>query len=728
MPPTPGYAKRHTSSNGLARSRAAPITHHESRTEEPHMNDALRMTAAMAFALSALAIAADVAAQAAVLDRPVAWSLVRPLQTARAYHTATLLPNGKVLVAGGEVDPPYPASTNSAELYDPSTGLWSATAAMHSARAGHVAIALANGKTLVLGEGVPFGEVYDTAMGTWSDASSPLRVRHRFSATLLRSGKVLIAGGVDEDGTTILHSAELYDPATNQWTAAGGLAIARYGEDATLLADGRVLVVGGFNDFGDDFFPPSPLSSAELYDPAADAWSPTGSVLIARQGDTETLLANGTVLRSGGSTNAEIYDATGSWHLLGAPNRARSAHTATLLPDGRVLIAGGLGPAPPGSGALASAQLYDPQAAAWTDAATLNVGRAFHTATPLPGGGVLVAGGVSVSGGGAIVTALASAEIYQALPPPADIPFRITALFSEQGGFYQFILLQRLGSGGDNHLAGRRLTVTSSSGVVKSYTFPSDPPASASTLCISTRGLTSIPSDYPDYLIPDQFLPTGGGTINLAGTDSWSFGPLAQVGFALVSRDGSESSDNPFTMSCALRKVALGIETDPVIEYHSAALDHYFITASQPDIDALDSGRIPGWTRTGESFSAWITRTPSILDDPVPAGLLDVCRYYIPAADGDSHFYSASPSECAAAKAQHPEYELETPAAFLATLPDPHSGACPALAKTPVYRLWNGRTDSNHRYTTSLDVRSRMIAGGYISEGYGPDGVALCEE
>jgi hypothetical protein len=102
-----------------------------------------------------------------------------------------------------------------------------------------------------------------------------------------------------------------------------------------------------------------------------------------------------------------------------------------------------------------------------------------------------------------------------------------------------------------------------------------------------------------------------------------------------------------------------------------------------------------------------------------------VCRLYIPPVDGDSHFFSASAAECAAAQARYPEFVFETASAFLATLPDMNTGACPA-GQTPVYRVWNGRADSNHRYTTSLDVRNQMKARGYIAEGYGPDAVAMC--
>ena len=159
-----------------------------------------------------------------------------------------------------------------------------------------------------------------------------------------------------------------------------------------------------------------------------------------------------------------------------------------------------------------------------------------------------------------------------------------------------------------------------------------------------------------------------------------------------------------------------------VVEFYNASLDHYFISSLAADIDALDSGRIPGWMRTGYTFVA--------SDTPGP-GLNAVCRYLIPPQHGDSHFFSASPDECAAVAqkvATDPNYSgyiLETSAAFYIALPDIVSGTCPA-GTVAVFRLWNRRVDSNHRYTADANVRARMLAAGYLPEGYGPQGVAMC--
>lgn len=155
------------------------------------------------------------------------------------------------------------------------------------------------------------------------------------------------------------------------------------------------------------------------------------------------------------------------------------------------------------------------------------------------------------------------------------------------------------------------------------------------------------------------------------------------------------------------------------VEYHHAQLDHYFITAMPGEIAALDGGiAIQGWRRTGGQFNAW-TAASGV------AGASPVCRFYIPPADGNSHFYSASPTECAETRVKFPQFEHEAAEIFAIPLPDLASGACPASTQ-PVYRLWNNRADSNHRYTTSLATRDAMIALRFVPEGYGPMGVVFC--
>ena len=196
--------------------------------------------------------------------------------------------------------------------------------------------------------------------------------------------------------------------------------------------------------------------------------------------------------------------------------------------------------------------------------------------------------------------------------------------------------------------------------------------------------------------------PNGTGQIVATSRMSW----VCSSG-SVTSRAGSlnASGDPPSE-----------VLTTPVVEFYNASLDHYFISAAADEIAALDSGSTHGWTRTGLTFSALKTLAP---------GGTPVCRFYLPPGNGDSHFYSASPSECDAVAAKFPTFIYEAPNVFYVTLPDTTSGACPAFT-VPVYRVWNGRTDSNHRYTTDPAVISDMVARGYVREGYGPDAVIMC--
>ena len=161
------------------------------------------------------------------------------------------------------------------------------------------------------------------------------------------------------------------------------------------------------------------------------------------------------------------------------------------------------------------------------------------------------------------------------------------------------------------------------------------------------------------------------------------------------------------------------------VEYYYAALNHYFMTALAAEIAALDAGVFPGWNRTGEKLSGVYLTDPST--GGVQAPITPVCRFYgLPSAGLDTHFFSASPAECAAVKAKWPDiWLLETPTAFYVYLPNTTDGSCPD-GTVPVYRLYNNRLDVNHRYTESLVVRAQMISEGWLPEGYGANGVAMC--
>jgi len=351
---------------------------------------------------------------------PVAntWAPAAPITIARYAHTATLLPSGKVLVAGGQNNSGTLASF---ELYDPGTNTWATpVGVLLTARNQHTATLLPSGQVLVAGGAnggvwLSSADVYDPASNTWVHAGALTTARNFHTATLLPTGQVLVAGGYNNvDG--ILNSAELYDPATDVWAAANTLNVARAFHTATLLPLGKVLVVAGS---GNNLGPPDGgyLKTTELYDPATDAWAPAAPLASARTTHTATLLASGKVLVAGGThadpfppfsvtlNTAELYDpAADAW--VGTANTlatARARHTATLLPSGKVLVAGGAS----NGTFLASAELYDPATNSWAPAGTLNHPRYAHTATLLASGKVLVAGGYNN-----IDSYLTSSELY----------------------------------------------------------------------------------------------------------------------------------------------------------------------------------------------------------------------------------------------------------------------------------------------------------------------------
>jgi alpha-tubulin suppressor-like RCC1 family protein len=322
------------------------------------------------------------------------------LLTARWNHSANLLSDGQVLVAGGENS----SALASAELYDPATGLWSATVGtLGTARRSHTGTLLADGTILVVG-GRSSGnsphssaERYDPSTGLWSTTGALSTARYSHSATRLADGTVLVVGGFQ---FSRLSTSELFDPVAGSWSPTNNnLTFSRSSHTATLLSDGRVLVTGG-NGGGVQ-------NSAELYDPATKTWSLANSMSNGRENHTASLLADGTVLIVGGysGTNTEIYaPATGLWASAVGLSPERSRATATLLPDGRVLVAGGL---KGGSNYLDNADLYNASTLQWSATAdSLLTGRADHTATLLADGRLLLAGGRN---GGS--NALASAEL-----------------------------------------------------------------------------------------------------------------------------------------------------------------------------------------------------------------------------------------------------------------------------------------------------------------------------
>src|SRR6266581_4941593 len=299
-------------------------------------------------------------APAAGVDNP--WSPAPSMATARADHTATLLGNGEVLLAGGQG--PGGVALASCELYDPTTNTWSPAASMAQARFSHTATLLGNGKVLVVGgradsTGLASAELYDPATNTWWSAGSMTTDRADHTATLLENGEVLVAGGTGGGSINPLATAELYDPATNTWLRAASMRSGHDGATATLLGNGRVLVAGSFV---------TASAKADIYDPAMNKWFVAAPMADDRSFHTATLLGNGKVLVAGGDSfpegdvaSAELYDpATNTWSSAGSMATARDSHTATLLGSGKVLVAGGYNFQPPnGSIELDSAELFE---------------------------------------------------------------------------------------------------------------------------------------------------------------------------------------------------------------------------------------------------------------------------------------------------------------------------------------------------------------------------------
>jgi N-acetylneuraminic acid mutarotase len=311
-----------------------------------------------------------------------------PLSVPRAYHTASTLPHGDVLVVGG--DDSYPPHDRVGR-YDPHRGRWRAAASLPVGLEGHTATSLLDGRVLVVGgygsdvEDRTEALVYEPASDRWRAVAPMGFPRSYHTATRLADGRVLVAGGRVPMG-----AAEIYDPRRDAWSfipdaATGGSAT------ATLLRDGRVLVVGG-------------TGACFVYDPREDHWQPTGPMLQSRDQHTTTLLPDGRVLVVGGRAyvegslsdqaldSTELYDPRRNrWTPGPRLQEARSSHTTTLV-GGVLVIAGGMPSGWGGQRPLRSAELLDLARGRWS---TREIGRsrADHTATALPGGRLLIVGG-----------------------------------------------------------------------------------------------------------------------------------------------------------------------------------------------------------------------------------------------------------------------------------------------------------------------------------------------
>jgi WD40 repeat protein len=331
-----------------------------------------------------------------------AGSLAQP----RGEHSATLLPDGRVLIVGG-FDTGDPAS---AEVWDPETATFSPAGSLAERRQGPNATLLLDGRVLIVSSPTrdhASAEVWDPETATFSPAGSLAGDRSAHSATLLPDGRVLVVGGCPDGGHLVSGDVcdddlasvevEVWDPATGTFSPAGSLAGARSGHSDTLLPDGRVLVVGGCQGHNCDDDP-----DAEVWDPETSTFSPAGSPAMGGVGDA-VLLPDGRVFVvgegiKGGNVTAEIWDpATGTFSPAGSAAMGW-VDLAGLLPDGRVLVYGGGLDVVATAGeeyGNAAAAVWDPATGTFSPfipAGSLPGPRTYGTKTLLPDGRLLILG------------------------------------------------------------------------------------------------------------------------------------------------------------------------------------------------------------------------------------------------------------------------------------------------------------------------------------------------
>jgi hypothetical protein len=484
------------------------------------------------------------------------------MNSPRDPFTATLLDDGTVLIAGG-----YGPNgvLCSAELSDPLGQTFTlVSSCMTSYRAYHTATLLNNGKVLIVGgldiNGIPTNtaELYDPATQTFTRTSGLSYERYLHTATLLSDGRVLVVGGIDSTNSPVSYS-EVYDPATGSFSGTGGsLHNARYAHTATLLNDGTVLIAGGGTTTAPAPYPTSqtnPTSSAELYTPSAGSFTLLNNTMNStRAFHTATLLNDGTVLLAGGvsgtgqypypTSAAEIYSPSArSFSNMGGMSYSRAYHTATLLNNGMVLIAGGATddagyfPPYPIGAPTNTAELYDPNSG-FTLTGSLANARSQHTATLLNNGEVLIAGGATDSGGSNYNgTTTNSTELYQ---PATLTPAGVTAITVNPGS------LTTVPNG-----ASQRFTATDNNGNQL-----------ASVVWSSSDLTVAIISNDTSNFGEANFVKMGPVTItactgSICGSTSFTVGPAVVASIAITPQ-------NPFLAPSAspLALTATGTFTD----------------------------------------------------------------------------------------------------------------------------------------------------------------------
>ncbi|MBL0175569.1 MAG: T9SS type A sorting domain-containing protein [Ignavibacteria bacterium] len=340
----------------------------------------------------------------------IVWTPTGSFVYQRYYHTATLLPSGSVFSTGGRDGH---LALNTCEMFDPAgdmgRGSWIAKSSMSSQRERHTATRMPYGRIIVAGglDDIPIRrcEMYDWQLDRWGPVEDMIDVRYEHTATLLRDGRLLVVGSKNYDkgftGCEIFYlpmvhggTGPLSAPTAGQWRSTGSLHVGRGKHTSTMLPDGRVLVTGGVSNY-------VPVRSCEIYDPSTEAWTTVASMQVAREGHTATLLSDGRVMVTGGAgyeeTSCEVFDPAtnggqGSWFLLAPMKMGRRNHGAALMKDGILLVTGAW---VMGQGAQ-SCEVFEtssPASSVWKLVSPMNWERSNHTLTSLADGRVLAAGG-----------------------------------------------------------------------------------------------------------------------------------------------------------------------------------------------------------------------------------------------------------------------------------------------------------------------------------------------
>jgi RHS repeat-associated protein len=370
-----------------------------------------------------LSLTADAFAQT------TSWTSVQPMEVGRISHTMTVLKDGRALVTGGIT--PQSNADNSSELFSPQTG-WTYTAVpMTVGREGHFAVKLADGRVLIGGGTDPSNtplksaEIFDPSNGGQFHAVASMNSSHIGPGTvLLNDGRVIVISGLTSGGTV-----EIYDPVQNTWTPTASLPTERNGFATVLLPDGSVLILGGQTQDGQPG-----ITTVSRYT-TVGGWTDMIPLLTPRLGPTASLLPNGLILVAGGVTNpaggafpslmtTEFYnpDPTNNVVNPGVPMTfGRQGHSATSMPNGDVLVAGGTAYGTRPFTFVIQSELYSHVTGMWTNAGATNAGHSGHRAALLLSGQVLITGGVSDPNTGGV--GIASAEVWPvgAPPPPGGI-------------------------------------------------------------------------------------------------------------------------------------------------------------------------------------------------------------------------------------------------------------------------------------------------------------------